>query len=201
MGRTGPRAANRGGGTLAIPATDRDPSQRRNGETPGTPDGAAESARRITLSNGITLRVRAVPRGALRRAIDAVTIDADPTDDADPTELHSNRIMAVARVLLLLGTEFDAAPPGTMAPADDGWVEQLALAGVPIDPNPGARYREWVESYALAEQRDLAAVIRAVTEACGYLEREVIQAVEYFMPGELARATAQPRPAARRRKS
>jgi hypothetical protein len=136
----------------------------------------------VTVHGGdIVLGVRPVPRGAISRAVRAIS-------DHDSAVQAVRRIEAGIRAGLVLGTWCDTAPEGRR-PEDQDWELEQAMAGVVIDPNPLARYREWLESYALGGAEDVAMAYNAVVAASGGPDPDMLLALA-DVPEEWRRAVA-----------
>ena len=152
----------------------------------------------IVLSNGIVLRPRRVPPGAIHRAMRAIPDPPVPTiwiedkerheeNPADPdyldevNRMHLARLAAYQRLLLTLGTTVESVPDGVYGPKDDGWVDGLRAAGVePNVDNAMARHADWLELYALADPADVMAVHVACMAATAVFDREVLDAIQFF---------------------
>jgi hypothetical protein len=129
---------------------------------------------RVILSNGIALRIRPVPRGAIRRALQAVEIDPE-----SPAEGSVRRLEVAIQLYIVLGTQAASVPGDMYAPEEDGWLDDLEGAGVPVDRalTGMARYREWLEAYALSGPDNMVEVYRQVLQVTGVIEQEIIDAV------------------------
>lgn len=180
----------------------------------------------ITLTNLIRIKLRPMPAGAMERAATAIRKPEPPTvpDPDDPEKrmpnpnhpdyleelarYHLEVIATANRIMIILATECESVPDGYYRPEDDGWVEVLTEAGVPLPTpcqacgldrlahddaaceqptyagvqfrNPTERYRVWFETYAISNEMDYSLLLAAVASRMGTVEAHVADAVTFF---------------------
>lgn len=153
---------------------------------------------KLTLSNGIVLKLKAVPPLAMREAAISVPQPKPPVvfmeslgrteeNPNDPdylravTRWENDQVFRVADVLMLLGTSVESVPEGFERPEDSEWFEQLEVLGLAVDgSNRHKRYLAWLRMYAFASERDIAAAMAAITSLSGTTEVEVQRAAAAF---------------------
>lgn len=156
-----------------------------------------------TLTNGIVLRGKAVPRQTLSNVIKRIPmpdvprfvfeLDGEEVSEGNPNDpdyleavekVHLERLDATYRAMYALGTELVSVPEGVFRPEDDGWLELLEELGAvdraEVPANPKLRYLMWLERYALETQDDNGTCFGVALAATGILETEVVAAVAYF---------------------
>ena len=156
----------------------------------------------VELSNGIRLRYKSVPQVTLRHSLMIIPKPDPPMVEnpekgrsepweGDPKyqESLNNWLYQIGEttlnVMLMLGTKLEFVPEGVDGPKDEGWVELLEAAGVPIKINTEpARYLSWLRFYALAEPEDVTKVSQAVARRSGVLEQDVDSALQSFRGGK-----------------
>lgn len=154
----------------------------------------------VTLSNGIVIGTKKVPVMIIQRVVSVLPEPTVPMifiEDADREEpnyndpdylqaldrCYSQRIEAVQRIYTAFGTFVISVPKdaGLYRPEDDHWIEDLRANG--LEPNVEtmqSRYVEWLHLHACVEQADLTAISYAASSKTGVLEKEVLDAVNYF---------------------
>lgn len=155
----------------------------------------------ITLSNGVVLRIKKIPRDIIKSAGDkhpepsvpkAYIEDDDRWEDNpnDPDYIAAlqRRAQVLAKALedicLGLGTEIVSVPEGMQRPEDDGWIEDLSIFEITVPREPAkARYMGWLRFHALACDEDfgLATGLPLLMSAIG--QEEVIRAMRSFRSG------------------
>lgn len=150
------------------------------------------------LSNGIRIRIKAVPPQAIRDAIAAIPVPEVPTtfveskgrEEENPNDPDYQKAVAATeeaqalasqRVAMVLGTELIDVPEGMQRPEDDGWIEdaEWLQLEVPRDDRR-ARYCAWLRYYAIQTHEDLAKTQSAPLLLASLSEEEVDQAVDTF---------------------
>lgn len=151
----------------------------------------------ITLANGIVLRCKPVPAAVQRRIAIKIPLPSPPMvpgaggeleeNPSDPdyekalAEAHDERLQKVNEALFVLGTECVSVPDGMFRPEEDGWVEPLLFVGADVDTSsPLARYKDWLDLYAVQLQSDQGQIWFGVVGRSGILEREVANALDSF---------------------
>lgn len=157
-----------------------------------------EEKDRVTLSNGIVLKLRPVPPLAIREIavrfapppVPVVWIADKERDEPNPndpdylaamTRYLQDQTYRVADVSMALGTAVESVPEFMERPESDGWIEPLEAVGLVIDrDNRHKRYLAWLRLYAVTSNADLTRVMRGVTMLAGVTEEEVQRAVRAF---------------------
>lgn len=173
---------------VAINAAARGASRARNGTGSG----------RVTLSNGIVLRLKPVPPFAVRQAAIAVIDPPVPTvwiadkerNEPNPNDpdyidavnrANEQRIEAVTNLFFMMGTEVEAVPDGMFRPEDDGWIDMLEVVGLPVDrANQFKRHYQWVAWYAAQSEHDISTIMTSVATLSGVSEADVQVAIRSF---------------------
>lgn len=174
-------------------------SRKRPAPEPGVVvDVAVPDEETVTLANGVVLGIRPVARGAIKRAVENVGEAGDDWDETAVGALMRERLEVNIRVFLALGTFVLHLPPGFSGPDDQRWIDELETGGVPLDlgTSPMARYREWLESYALSEPTDYRDAFIAVLKRSGGTEPGVLEALQWFTgsaPGAIVNTVGGPR--------
>jgi len=111
----------------------------------------------------------------------------DPAYLAEVERLSNEQSMAVNNMLLAAGTVCKSVPEGYFAPEDEGWIEQIAMAGEvtgrPIEIHTDQkikRYLCWLRYYALETNADIAILTSLIIQLGGITEGEVESAIESF---------------------
>lgn len=164
-------------------------------------DNAVKAPRRITLSNGIVLQGKAVPRAVMLNVVKQVPIPAIPVVEVENPEggtrmeqnpndpdylaaveaMHDARLEATYKAAYALGTMPVEIPEGVFPPDSPGWIEELNAVGLEPDiATPTRRYLSWLQMYALQTQQDAVDAYTLTLASTGIIEREVIEAVAYF---------------------
>lgn len=156
----------------------------------------------VTCSNGLVLRVKAVPPYLIQRAAQRITApkvpkvwmedkgreEENPADPAYQEALVEYTLLtadAGANVMLGAGTTIEELGPDMEGPDGDEWMETLAYFGVEFDPaNRMSRYITWLTCYALPTAGDLQKVVTAVARRTGVSEGEVSDALTAFRDRE-----------------
>lgn len=157
-----------------------------------------EEKDRVTLSNGIVLKLRPVPPLAIREIAlrfapppvpvvwigDKERSEPNPNDPdylAAMTRYTNDQIYRVADVSISLGTAVESVPDYLERPEADGWIDELEAVGITVDrENRHKRYLAWLRYYAINSTADLTRVMRGVTLLAGVTEEEVQRAVRAF---------------------
>lgn len=161
---------------------------------------------RITLENGIILRLKPVPPMVLRAAsagvkkpeVPIVLIPEKGRDEPNPNDPQyladlqqwfANQAEALLTVALILGTAVEFIPEGMHGADDDEWIAELReayglLAGSipPIHEERGskARYLDWLHLYAIPSETDIHRLTRLLTSGVALTESEVQAAADSF---------------------
>lgn len=180
-------------------------------ESPADPTPSGDSAiptDRVTLSNGIVLRVKPVNSALQNRAITSIPMPAVPVVDGahgtpeenpnDPDWLDACETVAGARlaklseVMFSIGTEVVDVPHGMWWPTDDEWIEELDAVGMKPRDYPPAnlttgsakarieRYWDWLKFYAIPSIDDEALLSMAVFGRSMVVEGEVRHTIAMF---------------------
>lgn len=152
----------------------------------------------VTCSNGLVLRVKAVPPYLIQRAAQRITApkvpkvwledkgreEENPADPAYQEALMEYNLLAAdagANVMLGAGTAIEELGPDMEGPEGSEWMETLEYFGVQFDPaNRMSRYITWLTCYALPTAGDLQKVVSAVARRTGISEAEASAALESF---------------------
>ena len=167
-----------------------------------------DAAGEVKLSNGITLKIKTVPPGVVRRATQSIKLPMVPVvtledgreeenpDDPDyhaaVDQCHRERLEATYDIWKAMGTEPLVIPSGLYGPDDDGWIEELeAITNADGEPlvkvntaTSAMRYLEWLTLYALTDIGDVTMVTAAQFSRTGIIEREVQEAIDFFRNDE-----------------
>jgi hypothetical protein len=155
-----------------------------------------ENAGLIRVSTGAQFRVRPLPRALVRRVLQSVpdvpvpvvtladgTTEENPLDPAferAQQEADAERYRRLARLMKTRGLELVDVGP-LPCPEDDRWVDDLRVIGIEADVStPDARYGEWIDLVALANDADATMAFTAAQQAVGLLEWEVMAALRFF---------------------
>lgn len=161
----------------------------------------------ICLSNGIVLKVKAVPPYLVRQAATNVArpqppkikvredrdIEEENPDDPEYQEALGKHAVQAAEaasdLMLMAGTEVVSLPEGRVPPESDEWLELVKFVGVEVDwDSKYGRYLAWLKFYAITTETDLALLLAAVGRGIGLGEKEVDEAVDSFRGGEVGGA-------------
>jgi hypothetical protein len=153
----------------------------------------------VTLSCGVTLRVKPVPGLAIREAvmrIEAPTVpmvhikdkgrDEENPNDPDYVkalaEYAEAKVLVANDVVLLLGSEIVPPIPEDVIPLDDdGWIPNLSYLGIEFDAeNPAARKLAWLKFYVLRTDEDQIRALMGPLRSAGVGEADVARAMESF---------------------
>lgn len=174
--------------------------------------GKSESEDRLTLSNGVVLRIKPVPLLTVRRAVQSVERPKVPRvlipekgreeeNPSDPAYLAAKEAYEAETTeraidtLLLFGVELESVPKGMDGPDDDGWLRKMKLLGINVDPdNPDERLLTWLRCYAIVSLSDFTALQRAAGKSVGLSEEEVQAAADSFRGGEVRGSDNGPSP-------
>lgn len=167
-------------------------------QTSAIADRAAPMVDRLTLTNGVILKIIPVPPLAMREVsiqvkppvVPVVFIQDKGREEANPNdpdyiaaviEHNMKQIEMLTNILLALGTKPIEIPEGVFKPEDEGWLEQLEFLGIKIDTkNRLQRYLSWLRYYALASGNDISNVVRTIMQFSGTTEEEVAAVVHSF---------------------
>ncbi len=155
----------------------------------------------ITLSSGVVLRVKQAPPLMLIKVMAAfprpkppvyrsevMGRDVENPDDPDYLErLQAHKTessTALLNALILLGTELVSVPKKFPKPEDNGWLEEFNELGLPARAdNKSWRYLNWVMFKAVANEKDLEVIQKAVGRRSGVPETTV-KSAETFSGSE-----------------
>lgn len=172
---------------------------------------AAEEAERpeihsLRLSNGIVLKVKAVPPFLIRQAAmnvakpvppkirleDKGVEEENPDDPAYQEALKEHFTQSAeagSDLMMMAGTEVESLSDGHVPPESDDWLELVQLVGVKVDiGNRYSRYLAWLKFYAIETEKDLFTLISALGQKIGLSEEEVSKTVDSFRGGEMGGA-------------
>lgn len=161
---------------------------------------------KVELSNGIVLKVKAVPPFLLRQA--AMNIarpqppkikpredrDVEEENPDDPAHQEAmNKYVAEAAeagsdLMMLAGSEVESLPDGRVPPESDDWLEYVRLVGIEVSDSSKGRYLQWLKFYALETEKDLLVLISALGQKIGLSEEEVSKTVDSFRSGKVGGA-------------
>jgi hypothetical protein len=145
----------------------------------------------ISLSSGVVLRVKQAPPLTLIKVMAAFPRPKPPVyrnetmgrevenpDDPDYLErLQAHKTessSALLNALILLGTELVSTPKKFPKPDENGWLEEYSELGIPAKPESKAwRYLNWVMFKAVANEKDLELIQKAVGRRSGVPESTV----------------------------
>lgn len=163
----------------------------------------ADSKLLITLTNGIKLRIVPTSQAAARRLVMQYPKPRPPLakgrDDImeenplDPDYIEAQAVWseklinAIWQMMTILGTKCEVVPSGRYGPDDEGWMDELELAGLEVDRKLKGlpRYQEWLNLYALTSAMDQLNLGAALMARLGILESEVRDAVAAFRGGQV----------------
>lgn len=163
-----------------------------------TPEPSPFDINRVTLSNGIVLRIKGVNGRVQRAIVESIPLpeipvvkgahDLDEDNPSDPDYLDAlaaaqdERLRKIDEAFYTLGTSPEVIPEGCYGPDEDRWIEELAIVGAAVGPfaDPLARYRAWMLNYALSTNADATAVSMSVIGKTGILDAEVQKALAGF---------------------
>ena len=155
----------------------------------------------ITLSSGVVLKAKQAPPLALVKVLAAFPRPKPPVymnkqmgremeNPEDPEyieKLKAHRMEssnAVLNALILLGTELVSVPKGFSKPADQEWLDEFQLLGLPSRPeNASWRYLTWVTQRAVLSEDDLLKIQEAVGRLSGVTEAAVKSAESFSGSG------------------
>jgi hypothetical protein len=151
----------------------------------------------LTLSSGVVLRVRQAPPLTLIKILAAfprpkppvyhnATMGRDVENPDDPDYLErlqahkTESSSALLNALILLGTELVSTPKKFSKPDEDSWLEEYAELGIPSKPESKSwRYLNWVMFKAVANEKDLEVIQKAVGRRSGVPETAVKSAEQF----------------------
>lgn len=160
---------------------------------------------RIELSNGIVLKVRAVPPYLLRQAamniakpqppkikLEGREVEEENPDDpafqAALKEHEAETAEVGSDLMMMAGTEVLSLSDGRVPPESDEWEEYVRLVGIKVQDSGKGRYLQWLKFYALETEPDLLALIQALGQKIGLSEEEVSRTVDSFRGGTVGGA-------------
>lgn len=145
----------------------------------------------LTLSSGVVLRVKQAPPLTLIKVMAAfprpkppvyhnATMGRDVENPDDPDYLErlqahkTESSAALLNALILLGTELVSVPKKYPKPEDSSWLEEYGELGIQAKPeNKSWRYLNWVMFKAVANEKDLEVIQKAVGRRSGVPETAV----------------------------
>lgn len=163
---------------------------------------AAPVADRMTLTNGIVLKLKPVSGLLLRRASSQVPKPEVPMWEnteagrMEPNPNHPDYVaalndyteavgMAAMNVMFIIGTAVLEVPEGFPTQESDTWLEALQFLDIAVKDNGPGRYLDWLKYVALADAEDLIALADAVARLSGLTENDVMSAVDSFRGREI----------------
>lgn len=156
----------------------------------------------IKLSNGIVLKVKAMPPMLLNSVANSIPEPVVPKvyiEEKDREEENPNHPaylkalqdrqtkigIATNDLILYACTELKHLPEGLMGPEDDRWLTFAKMAGLTVDPKDSLqRYVAWLKCYALATVDDMSKAMQVPIMLAGVSEEEVQDAMDTFRSGE-----------------
>lgn len=156
----------------------------------------------LTLSNGIVLKVKAMPPlllSAVARSIPepevpVVWLEEKQRDEPNPNhpmyirqmvERDAQISLATINLILYACTEVKTVPSGIAKPEDQSWLTQAKMAGIQFNAeDPIERYLAWMRSYAITTLDDLNNVQTLPLQLAGTTEAEVDSIAESFRSRE-----------------
>ena len=151
----------------------------------------AQESDLLTLSSGVVLRVKQAPPLTLIKVMAAFPRPKPPVyfnqtmgrevenpDDPDYLErLQAHKTessSALLNALILLGTELISVPKKFPKPEDASWLEEYGELGIMLKPESKSwRYLNWVMFKAVAHEKDLELIQKAVGRRSGVPETTV----------------------------
>lgn len=153
----------------------------------------------ITLSSGVRIRARGLPRFRLRKVYDqhpapevpiiefeqgGKMLTQENPNDPDYREAlqeHNEEVGQIfLNLLMLRGMDIVFVPEGIPDQDDEFWHQELELYGDEV-PRPGPmRLLAWLEDYAIIEEGDLERIQEAVLSRSGVGEAAVSEAMKSF---------------------
>jgi hypothetical protein len=153
----------------------------------------------VTLSTGVQIEVKSVPRFALmniqnklageRPKVPIVHIKEDDRDIEVPENPDYQRdllayqgkmVEATYDAMIVLGTKVVQVPESVQKPEDTGWAEDLKLVGIDVPVNGKGRYLSWMKLYACAQDADMGLITKAISGCMGITEEEAAKAATLF---------------------
>ena len=153
----------------------------------------------VTLSTGVQIEVKSVPRFALmniqnrlageRPKVPIVHIKDDDRDIQVPENPDYQRDLLAYRgkvveatydAMIILGTKVLEVPTGVQGVADSEWAEDLKLVGIDVPVNGKGRYLSWMKLYACEADVDMGAITKAISGCMGITEEEAAEAAALF---------------------
>ncbi|GAF79299.1 unnamed protein product [marine sediment metagenome] len=151
----------------------------------------------VTLSSGVRLKIRAVPRNfifAVTAKFEKPKVprymneqkgkeEENPNDPnyLDATEKYLlNLADASNNVVLLRGTEIVGIPDDVPGPDSKQWKEEMTVLEMSMIDNKRARYLAWVKGIAAPLESDINGLFTEIGRLTGVSEEDVAQAAERF---------------------
>jgi hypothetical protein len=159
--------------------------------------------KRITLSNGIVLKVKPMPPMLLNSVANSIPepevpkVFLEDKGREEPNPNHPDYLRAVAErnstislatinLILFACTEIIEVPDDVWKLESDDWVPLAKMAKVNFDPKDKTeRYLAWLRCYALQTIDDLNQAQMIPLKLSGITEEEVEEAMETFRGGEV----------------
>lgn len=169
-------------------------------------DHAIKRVERITLENGVVLRLKPVSPITLRDAaahlvrpnVPQVEIP-DTGGRTEPNPNDPDYLAAIQKwnadvseagitVALILGTEVETLPDGMPGYESDEWIDALRAAREIVPGGPPlvvhtegkGRYLDWLRMYAISTNTDMFRLSRVLTTGVALTEEEVQAAADSF---------------------
>lgn len=153
----------------------------------------------VTLSTGVKLEVKAVPRFALKNIQDRlagerpkvpkVYLKEDDREIEVPENPDYQRallayegkvIESTYDAMIILGTKVLEVPVGVQGVGDTEWADDLKLVGIDVPVNGKSRYLSWMKLYACQADVDMESITKAISKSMGITEEEAAKAAELF---------------------
>lgn len=165
----------------------------------------SQESENITLSSGVILKVKQAPPLILIKVMAAFprpkppvyrneTLGRDMENPDDPEYLErlqahkTESSSALLNAMILLGTELVSVPKKFPKPEENGWLEEYTELGIPAKPeNKSWRYLNWVMFKAVANEKDLEVIQKAVGRRSGVPESAVKSAERFSGSDEAGR--------------
>jgi hypothetical protein len=162
----------------------------------------APPADHVTLSNGVSFKLKAVSGLLIRRAVTQVPKPEVPmwfNEDRgrdEPNPNHPDYLaelerydettgMAAMNVMFLVGTKVvHPLPPDIPALEDAGWLDELNYLGIDAKTDGPGRYLDWLKYVVLSSPEDMVTLSVSLGRLCGLGEGDVTAALNSFRRGE-----------------
>jgi hypothetical protein len=151
----------------------------------------------VTLSTGVELRIRSVPKNFLYAVTNRFERPKIPTyfnegkgreeenpdypDYQDAVEKYIAEIANASNdVVLLRGTQIEKIPEGFPGPDSEQWIEEMEALDLPMINNSRARYLAWIKGMAAPLDGDVTLIMEEVGRLTGVTEADAADAAARF---------------------